>query len=120
MEEFPKEELPKEELEFPNEELEFPMEEFPKDEFPNEELFPMEELPIDEFPPKDELVELFVPTPAGFEEFVPMGWFLESSRTPDALTWMKRHFPLGSMGSRYSLRRKRMPLVCSNSLVLTG
>ena len=108
--------------------FEFPMDELPIEELPNEEL-PNDELPEDE-PPKDEFpnelpacpgfAELFEPMPAGLVLFGLRGWFMESSNTPAALTWMNRHFPLGSMGSRYSWRRNRIPLVCSNSLVLVG
>src|ERR1035441_72536 len=92
-------------------ELEHPADDPPMDELPNDEL--PKELP----PPCIEFVE---PNPAGLPQLLPMGWLMESSNTPAALTWMNLHFPLGSRGSRYSWRRKRIPLVCNNSFVLVG
>lgn len=96
-----------------------PMEELPMDELPKDEL-PKDELPKELPPPCIELEELVWPIPAGLPQLLPIGWLMESSNTPAALTWMNRHFPLGSKGSRYSWRRNRIPLVWSSSFVLAG
>lgn len=92
-----------------------PMDEPPIDDDPNEE-----DDPKDEPPPRVELEEVDCPSPAGLPQFPASGWFLESISTPAAFTWMKRHLPFRSRGSAYSWRRKRTPLVASNSLTLVG